>query len=92
MVGRCYHKIRVSVMSTMATAVNGRRIPGVNHHMAKEELAKFRGHLETVTRQWHIECLTNICFAGFMVEVTGGTCGRGSLFTSAINIGPFIYL
>ena len=77
--------------STMATCANGKRIPGVYHHMSKEELVTFRGHLETITRQWHIECLINNFSAGFMLEVTGGTCGKGSLLTSAINIGPFIY-
>ena len=77
--------------STLAMAPNGQRIPGFYHHMTKEQYTKFRGCLEVVTRQWHFDCLSNNLSAGFMVEPTGGTCGTGSLLTSAINIGPFIY-
>ena len=75
--------------STLAMAPNGRRIPGVYHHMTKEQYTKFRGRLEVITRQWHFECLGSNLSAGFMIELTGATCGTGSLLSSAINIGPF---
>ena len=59
--------------------------------MTKEQYTKFRGRLEVITRQWHFECLGSNLSAGFMIELTGATCGTGSLLSSAINIGPFIY-
>ena len=61
--------IGLGYSSSLAKAPNGQRIPGMFHHMAKEECANFRGHLGNITRHWHIECLTNNLSAGFIVEL-----------------------
>ena len=82
--------IAMGYSSVLAMSPSGQRIPGMYHHMSKEEYTNFRGQLDTITRAWHIDCLNNNLSAGFMVEVTGGMCGKGSLLMSAINIGPFI--
>lgn len=82
--------IGMGYASALAMASNGQRIPGVFHRMSKEDFFNFRGNLDTITRAWHIECLTNGLSAGYMLEVIGGTCGKGSLMASAITLGPFI--
>ena len=76
--------------SLLAKAANGQQVLGVFHHMSKEEFANFRGHLGTLTQQWHIDYVTRNLSAGFMVEITGGTCGKGALLESSISLGLFI--
>ena len=57
--------------TTLAMIPNHQRLPGVYHNMSKEEYDNFRGHLESITRAWHIDCLNNSLSAGFMVGMTG---------------------
>ena len=66
------------------------RIPGIYHHLSKQELVTFKNTLDRVIRQWQIECLTNNISAGYMVEIFGAACGKGSMLASAVSIGPFI--
>ena len=61
------------------------------HRMTREEMANFKGCLEVLTSQWHTQCLNHQYSAGYVLEVTGGPCGKGLLLMSAMNIGPFIY-
>ena len=61
--------IGLGYSSSLAMAPNGQRIPGVFHHLGKEECSNFRGHLGNLTRHWHIDCLTNNLSAGYMVEL-----------------------
>lgn len=73
-----------------AHSSSGARIPGVYHHLSKEEFMAFKNNLDQITKDWHVQCLSANISAGYMVELFGGTCGRGSLLASAISIGPFI--
>ena len=45
--------------SAMVASPNGRRMPGLYHRMTRGEMANFKGCLETLTSQWHTECLNN---------------------------------
>ena len=60
--------IGLGFSSSLAMAPNGQRIPGVFHHLGKEEWSTFRGHLGNLTRHWHLDCLTNNLSAGQQVN------------------------
>ena len=75
---------------SLAHSSSGHRIPGVYHHLSKEEFVTFKNNLDRITREWHFECLSHNLSAGYMVELYGGTCGKGSLLASAVTMGPFI--
>lgn len=44
--------------SSLVMTACGQRIPGVFHHLSKEEFVAFRGHLHHLTRTWNTECVT----------------------------------
>ena len=74
----------IGCSSALAMAPNGQRLPGVHHHIYEQRrVLQFQGHLDTITRVWHIECQTNNLSVGFMVEMTGVvSCDQTAYFSA----------
>ena len=60
-------------------------------YLNPEEAAEFKRVLNAKTDTWHREVAARRMTCGSMVEVGGGAgSGKGSLFMSVFQIGPFI--
>ena len=68
-------------------------IPGVFHHLYKNEEQKLRHHLGKICEQWHAECIAGNMSAGFVVEINGGSgTAKGTLSVVSVGLGPFMCL
>ena len=69
---------------------NNVRVPGSYQHLGAEEATHFRRSLNILTSTWGSEASVAGQSCGSMMEVGGGTgSGKGSLFMSTFEFGPF---
>ena len=76
---------------SLAVAFNNNRVPGVFHHLSKNEEEKFRHHLGNICEQLYAECIAGNMSAGFVVEISSGTA-KGTLSVVSVGLGPFMRL
>ena len=67
------------------------RVPGLFQHLAPEDAAKFKRVIQNKTRGWQQNSITAGLSCRSFVEAGGGQgSGKGTLFLSPFELGPFL--
>ena len=83
--------ISLNLQYSMVFDQNNQRVPCTFHHLSPEDAAKFKSVIQNKTMRWGQESVTNATSCGTFLEVGGGQgSGKGALFISPFELGPFL--
>ena len=83
--------ISLDLQYAMVFNENNQHVPASFHHLSPEDASRFKRGLQNKTRTWHQSATTAGLYCGNFLEARGGQeSGKGALFLSAFELGPFL--
>ena len=83
--------IFLDLQNAMVFHKNNQHVPASFHHLSPEDTSRFRWVLQNKTRTWHQSATTSGLYYGSFLEAGGEQgSGKGALFLSPFELGPFL--